>query len=278
MEGNACYKLSTIKNFITMTHADEVKIIVDIGVNVGDVSLLMYHYFPAARMFGFEAVKEYFDLAMERTKDITNITLYNEAVTAQHRFFDDFGEKPRHTNPNLTIMKGMPAAGPGWQGGSRVVPDDHDMIANGSATDAYLRIPQPVTPITLEEFMQREHIAEIDILKLDCEGCEHSVLGCADLKTLRRLRFITGEYHGIARFSEIMQRKLFLTHKVNLIGQHDLGCFFAERLDGQKDGILRYDKSGMLFRRPWLSDAPIEWHLFNEQFVLPADRYWHALP
>ena len=98
MEGNACYKLSTIKNFITMTHADEVKIIVDIGVNVGDVSLLMYHYFPAARIFGFEAVKEYFDLAMERTKDITNITLYNEAVTAQHRFFDDFGEKPRHTN------------------------------------------------------------------------------------------------------------------------------------------------------------------------------------
>jgi hypothetical protein len=75
-----------------------------------------------------------------------------------------------------------------------------------------------------------------------------------------------------------MRKRLFFTHKVNLVGQKDLGCFFAERLDGQTDGIFLYEKSGMLLPRPWLSDKPIEWHLFNERYILPEDRYWHGFP
>ena len=116
------------------------------------------------------------------------------------------------------------------------------------------------------------------MLKMDCEGCEHHVLGCAQGSFLSRVRFIPGEYHGIERFYRVMQRKLFTTHKVNLIGSRELGCFFAERLDGDRDGILQYDKRGMLQPRPWLSLEPMDWHLFNEAFVLPQERWCHALP
>jgi hypothetical protein len=75
-----------------------------------------------------------------------------------------------------------------------------------------------------------------------------------------------------------MEHKLFRTHKVNLIGQRGLGAFFAERLEGTRDGILRFQKDGMLVPRPWLADRPIDWHHFNEQYVPPGERYWHALP
>jgi FkbM family methyltransferase len=276
MEGNACYKFSTIRNFVSASKAKDVEIIVDVGANVGDVTLMMHDYFPAARIIAFEAVKKYCDIATERARNIPNLTIYCKAVTARHKFFDDLGKKRRHKRAALVILEGQPEAGPGWGGGSLVLPEDDERIVDNTNVRGFQKIDQKVTPITLAEIMKR--LPEVDILKFDCEGCECSVLGTADLKLLRRIRFIVGEYHGIAAFSDVMRNKLFLTHKVNLIGDKDLGCFFAERLDGDKDGVLRFDKTGMLVPRPWLSDTPIEWHLFDERHVLPEDRYWHALP
>lgn len=277
MEGNSCYKFSTIKNFVLTTQAKDIEVAVDIGVNVGDVSLLMHDYFPNARIFGFEPVGEYFDIAVDRTKHVPQIELHNQAVTAQHRFFDDFGERPRNDEASLAILKALPEGGPGWMGGSVVLPTDNEFLREQGASSAHVRIAQAVSPVTIEEIIDRKGIAGIDILKLDCEGCEHSVLGCAAPETLQRIRFITGEYHGIARFSEVMRKKLFSTHKVNLVGSSDLGCFFAERRDGDRDGLLLHDNAGMLISRPWLADMPIEWHRFDERFVFPADRYWHGI-
>jgi tRNA1(Val) A37 N6-methylase TrmN6 len=48
MEGNACYKLSTISNFITATKSKNIQTIVDAGANVGAISLLMHDYFREA--------------------------------------------------------------------------------------------------------------------------------------------------------------------------------------------------------------------------------------
>ena len=277
MEGNACYKFSTIKNFILKTQAKDITTIVDVGVNVGDISVLMHDYFPNARIIGFEPVREYFDIAVARTRDIPQIELHHQAVTAQHRFLDDLGEIRRDDPASLVLMKSLPSGGPGWTGGSIVLPTDHEYTCDGNAGPAHVRTSDAVSPITLAEIMEQERLQEIDILKLDCEGCEHSVLGCATPETLRRVRFITGEYHGITRFNEVMRRKLFATHKVNLVGASDLGCFFAERRDGDLDGLLLHDNAGVLMPRPWLCATPIEWHMFDERFVLPADRLWHGM-
>ena len=99
-----------------------------------------------------------------------------------------------------------------------------------------------MTPITLDEIIAQEDLAAIDILKLDCEGCEHSVLGTAEPDVLKRIRFIVGEYHGFERFTAVMRGKLFATHKVNLVGDPELGCFFAERIDEGGDGVLHDDR------------------------------------
>lgn len=282
MEGNDCYKFSTIRNFISKTGQKKIRITCDIGANVGTVSLLMKSYFPSAKVHGYEAVDEYYQIACSRTRHDADIKMRRAAVTSAHLFADDLGEVPREGPIGLKVLKALPEAGRGWRGGSHILPADHKAITADAPPRGFRKTLQVVRPITLrevvEEIREREEAQEIDVMKLDCEGCECSTLGCADPETLRRIRFIVGEYHNIERFYKVMRKKVFLTHKVNLVGDRRLGCFFAERLEGRKDGILRYAKDGMLIARPWLSTSPIDWHLFNDEFVLPRDRRVHALP
>lgn len=62
------------------------------------------------------------------------------------------------------------------------------------------------------------------------KGYEHSALGCSQIDTLRRIRFIVGEYRNIARFYQVMKHKLFITHKVNWnAGDRLLFCRAARR-------------------------------------------------
>jgi hypothetical protein len=281
MEGNECYKFSTIGNYIRLTGSKGVRLMVDVGANVGSISSMMKSYFPGAKLYAYEAVEEYFQTALGNLQPNQDIKLFNKAVTSAHLFYDDLGEKPRPKPASLLLFKGVPEAGPGWMGGSVVVPDDHEMALADRPTPGYQRTEQHLPAITLDRIWKIMHESEaaqeIDLLKLDCEGAECSALGCAKTATLKKFRFIVGEYHNIERFYNVMQKKLFLTHKVNLIGQRDLGCFFAERLDGDKDGILLYQKEGMLQPRPWLSKHAIDWHHFNPAFVSAETRKMHAL-
>src|SRR2546425_6716290 len=231
MEGNECYKFSTISNYITRTGAKPLGIAVEIGVNIGEVTRLIRSTFPAARIHGFEAVTEYYERARAAFKGKRGIKLYNKAVTSQHLFVDDLGESPRSEPAELRVLIGTPAAGPGWQGGATVLLADHALVTGPHPLTGFELVDQPVRPITLDEVvatvLKAESARRIELLKLDCEACEHSTLGCASLETLKSCQYIVGEYHGIERFYQVMRRKLFQTHKVNLIGDRSLGCFFA---------------------------------------------------
>lgn len=156
-----------------------------------------------------------------------------------------------------------------------VLPADHAWVAS-QPQPAYELLSQDLWPLTLEEVMKARGWGKLDILKLDCEGSENSILGCS--RVLNDIRFIVGEYHGLERFYRVMKEKLFQTHKVNLVGDADLGAFFAERRDGDRDGILKCNKDGMLKIRSWLSAEPLDWHLFDEQHVAPNERRVHGLP
>src|SRR6266566_147514 len=193
MQLDPFYRFSTIKKFVRRSGAKPMRVIVDIGANLGDTLVLLHQYFPRARIIGFEPVLEYFEATARRIAAIGQIELHNKAVTAQHLFFDDLGEQPRPCQMSLTIVKALPESGPGWQGGSLIGPDDHALLAPGISAPGYQKISQPVVPTTLAEIFAENGIDEIDLLKMDCEGCESSVLGCAEPDLLRRVRFMTGE-------------------------------------------------------------------------------------
>src|SRR5688572_30106000 len=126
MEGNECYKFSTIKYYIELTREKDIEVILDIGANVCSISNMMRSYFPKAKIYAFEPVKEYYEFAYTNIKHDSSITLFNMAVSSQHLFADDLGEHPRNEPVSLRILKGLPEAGPGWAGGSVVVASDHE--------------------------------------------------------------------------------------------------------------------------------------------------------
>jgi len=278
MEGNACYRFATIRNYIELTRTDAVRITIDVGANVGRITRMMKEYFPDAAVYAYEPVPEYRRLAEANTAGLTKVTVLQEAVTGQHLFEDALGQRPRAAISQLRLLKGTPDGGPGWIGGSVVVPDDS---VGATAPVGYLLSDEAVRPVSLDEVVARvltlESANAIDVLKMDCEGCEQSALGTAAAETLARIRYIVGEYHQIDRFYDVVEGKLYATHKVNLVGDRHLGAFFAERLDGTADGILKYEKRGMRIPRPWLSARPLDWHLFDDRYVPPSERRWHGL-
>ena len=162
----------------------------------------------------------------------------------------------------LTIVKALAAAGPGWQGGSLIGPIDHELLEATISAPGYERAEQPVAPITLADILDQNGLDEVDLLKLDCEGCESSVLGCAAPGLLRRVRFMTGEYHGLPRFYPVVRERLFQTHKVCVAGNRELGSFLAERRDGASDGLLRHRTAPA--RIAAAGDQPIECNPYSE--------------
>lgn len=276
MEGNDCYKFSTIANYLRATNAKPIQLAMDVGCNLGDVTRQMRSYFLEARVFAFEPVYEYYLCAWKFLGNDPLVRVFQAAITGSHRFHDDVGRSPRPAPQSLQLLRGKPGGGIGWIGGSKVVerrgPDD--------PLEAYETDSRSVHSITLDEAVAAVRTLtgadEIDYAKFDCEGCEHSALGCASEDTLKRLRFVSGEYHDLRRFYRVMREKLFATHYVNVVGDAIMGSFFAER-KGEARTILEPDRAGMLFPRPHLLDEPIDWHPFREEFVHPGERWFHGL-
>ena len=274
MEGNACYKFSTIRNYVRAGAARPIRVILDIGANVGAITREILTYFPDAHIYAFEPVQEYYLVAQAALRNFPWAKIFNAAVTSRHRYSDDFGDCPRAAPASLQILKGLPAGGPGWQGGSQVVSPSASYDPN-----CYVPIGEPVVALTLDEVvafvLALEGATQVDLVKFDCEGCEHSSLGCSKIETLRQLRFIVGEYHNITQFYQVVERKLFQTHFVNLIGNATLGAFFAENKD-EGAGILEPSRDGVLSERPWLNDTPMEWNVFSGKFIPPGEEVTYA--
>lgn len=266
MEGDECYRFSTIRNFIRQTGAPPVRVILDVGAYRGDVSLLARSYFPASFVCALEADEHWFHIARENTSHDPGIRVFQRALTAQHLYRDDFGAKPF---PQPTALRLWRPESP--EGASLVLADGDPAASATAYTSGYhpssaLLRPIPLTRLLLA-VLRLARTQEIDIMKMDCEGCEHSSLGTASLDDLARIRFIVGEYHYFSRFYRVLERKLFATHKVHLSGDRFLGCFFAERRDGTSDGILRHDNASVFGFRPELADFPVEWHEFEERYT-----------
>jgi hypothetical protein len=61
----------------------------------------------------------------------------------------------------------------------------------------YLIDDRPLPRVTIHEILDRVGWTRIDILKLDCEASEYSILSGAPIE---RIGFIVGEYHGFDRW------------------------------------------------------------------------------
>jgi len=270
MEGNACYKYYTIRRFVDAQKGPPIRTILEVGANVGDITIEMAKCFPEARIVSYEPVERYAQKARSKTQGLKQVQIRSEAVTAAHLYQDDFGEVPRGGQGPLHVYLGLPDGGPGYEGGSFIAPAG---VASGGN---HKELADTVACKTLEEALNDivNEGEELDYLKTDSEGAECSFLGSASEKTLKRIRFMAGEYHDIKRFWPIMQ-KLMSTHYVNIVGAADLGSFFCERIT---DGPSILSKTAIKPRHyPHLAGEVMWWHPFGYDWLEPIEFRDHGL-
>jgi FkbM family methyltransferase len=82
-----------------------------------------------------------------------------------------------------------------------------------------------VPKVTLEEIAAKLAWTRIDLLKLDCEGSELSILEHCDLTLLR---VVVGEYHDREQFHNLVRRR-FADWRLRILREGAIGLFLLRR-------------------------------------------------
>jgi FkbM family methyltransferase len=136
----------------------DIKVIFDVGANIGKTSQYYAKYFPSAEIHSFEPIKETFKKLRENTQDISNMRAYHFALGSAVGFTEvklqnsPLWNSLRNTNPSPT------------------------------------GVSETVEVKTVDTFIAENGISNIDLLKIDTEGYEIEVLkGAANfLKATRK--------------------------------------------------------------------------------------------
>ncbi len=133
------------------------KIIFDIGANVGDISCYMLHYFPHATVFGFEPCTETYNRLLLNVSNAGYMDRYRHYKLG---FFDEEKEGVLR----ITSFHGA---------NSLLAPE-------GAYSDIHPHITEiaseQVPLMRLDDFVERERIDRIDLVKIDVEGVEQQIL------------------------------------------------------------------------------------------------------
>jgi FkbM family methyltransferase len=180
---------------------ESVRAIVDVGANVGAATLWFARQSPRATIIAVEPASEVvsrlrWNLRANHLED--RVSVVEAALT--NRTGEVYLEVPRRS-----VF-------------SRV---SSDRGVHGEA----------VRSLTLQHVMKRFQLREIDVLKLDCEGSEFEILLSSDSATLRRVRFIVGEYHSASRIEvdALMGHLAEAQFDCSTAGDGPIGLFHAVR-------------------------------------------------
>ena len=142
--------------------------IIDIGAGTGDYSLYAAIVQPSSRVFSFEPYLESFVLMQEnlRLNEITNVQVFNEAIGAEsgELILDLTGGEPLQVQSHLT----------------KTVDVTKSLSVNS---------------LSLVDALAKLELESCDLLKLDCEGAEYSILFGAPQAVLEHIQRIVMEYH-----------------------------------------------------------------------------------
>lgn len=158
------------------------EVVVDIGSHIGCFATLWHQKNPQARIICVEACPENLEALR------ANVGEFAEVVHAACTYEADPVCLLNAVRPNCEST-----------GGSVVVPRaDMETSDLRQVGYQYWHDFRELPKVTLEELMERFGVDHIDVLKLDCEGSEYSILG--KTPSLDCIRMVLGEYHGRARW------------------------------------------------------------------------------
>jgi len=143
-------------------------IVVDVGANVGMVSIYVAKRFPSVRVLAFEPIPDNYAhlVANIANNGVTNVVPHPLAITSDGRAFRmivNFGNNSGGGTGNLRDMHLR----------------DHDYFT--------------VRSTTLDRVFETNGITACRLLKIDCEGAEHEIL--MNATCLDRVEYLSGEFH-----------------------------------------------------------------------------------
>jgi FkbM family methyltransferase len=199
-----------------------VQVIIDAGANVGDTVHQYRTCFPGATVHAFEPFPDAHRRLAERFAGDGMVRTHQAAVA------DALGVRGLYVNDVDVTNSLLPLnpASVSW--------------ARASARDLDRQVDVPA--VTLDQFCAAEHLAQIDVLKMDVQGGEGMALaGAAGLLERRAVRLIYLEvqfaplYRGQAWFCDLSA--ILTRHEYQLFGLYNLA--HSDRGLGWGDAIFR---------------------------------------
>jgi FkbM family methyltransferase len=247
-------------------HYGESEVVVDIGAHIGTFAVAWHRKNPKAKIVCVEVCPENIPVLRKNVGEFA--TIIHAACTYEP------GE--------LALLNSVKPDGTAT-GGSMVV--ERESIFDGTPFGhEYWRDARPIRKVTLEDVMQIAGVDHIDVLKLDCEGGEFSILEHSP--TIPQIRFILGEYHGRKRFLELIGRKFPYDDWAHgdMNGPRELGIFHLENRRRQPAAIEVKSEpaasdSDVVIQRWEPAEAVKQFPTYNPLWNLPVQTrgngfYW----
>ncbi len=152
------------KTYPIVDFIDDVRVIMDVGANVGAASLFLSAHYPTAAVYAFEPARETFALLERNMRGQDNVTCF------------PFGLYDRSVDAKLEIGD----EGPGTATAR---------LDGGDSQDERIRLRSTA------DWLRDKQIGRVDILKLDTEGCEVPILR-AMRQLIVSMKVIYLEYHS----------------------------------------------------------------------------------
>lgn len=173
------------------------KTVVDVGMYIGDSSI----YFVARgakRVVGIEAFKDNYDLA---TKNISINGLEDRILPINAAISDKEGE---------------------------ALLDISDLLHSSHlVTDARNAGTVPVKTMTINQIIKEYKLDIIDLVKIDCEGCEYDLIESLDKDSLSKIKEFVIEYHnGVDSIKKSLEKHDF---SVKVVKDSLQGILYAFR-------------------------------------------------
>jgi len=189
----------------TILAGHEIKTIFDVGANKGQSAREFLRQFPAARIFSFEPTPKTFQQLKRFAGGQPRLTPVNLAL----------GDTPGRITFNENAFHQTNSILPAHPGG--------ETYLGPAVTDCQRKIEVDMT--TLDTFCQQESVNKIDLLKLDVQGFELSVLkGSQDALAASRIGCIVLEIS----FIPLYENQAMFHDLTTLLAQYqyDLMCFY----------------------------------------------------
>lgn len=147
-------------DFIVDGASDKAMVMVDIGANIGAVSIFAASLDPKIHVFAFEPEHDNHELLMKNVRE--------NRLTGQ-----------------ITVLK---QAVSNYSGTGNISCSEGNSQLTSNKDDEQVQV------ITLADLFRQNKIDECDVLKIDIEGAEYPLLTDATYEDLMRVRFLTLEF------------------------------------------------------------------------------------